>query len=232
MPQQYLLWVNSRPKPESGVDDDLWVKWYTQEHVPDLVDSKTAVRAAMYRESFDFSPAPKEHDPRKYLVLYQTDLEECLKSKEYLDGVRHSSELWSGHKPTAEVGDFHARNYKLIQHYDPDGRGEVAPPFCVTVEMDPVDEADFDRWYREEHLDMLHELPGYRRSLRYILGPRTALAEGELPKYLAIHELDGLAGLKSKEGDAANSTPWTVRTIKESKVFNVRCWELIYSQGF
>jgi hypothetical protein len=78
----------------------------------------------MYRESFDFSLAPKEHAPRKYLVLYQTDLEECLKSKEYLDGVRHSSELWEGNKPTHDVGDFHARNYKLIQDYDPDGRGE------------------------------------------------------------------------------------------------------------
>jgi hypothetical protein len=98
--------------------------------------------------------------------------------------------------------------------------------------MDPVDEADFDRWYREEHLDMLHKLPGYRRSARYIIGPRTALAEGEPPKYLAIHEMDGLAGLDSKEGEAANSTPWTVKTIKESKTFNVRAWELIYSQGF
>lgn len=33
MPSPYLLWVNSRPLPDSGVDDDLWIKWYTTEHV-------------------------------------------------------------------------------------------------------------------------------------------------------------------------------------------------------
>ncbi|OCT54443.1 putative alpha/beta hydrolase [Cladophialophora carrionii] len=232
MPQPYLLWVNSRPKPESGVDDDLWVKWYTEEHVPDLVNTKTAVRAAMYRETFDFPLAAKEHHPRKYLVLYQTDLEEPLKSKEYLDGVRHSSGLWTANKPTSEVGDFHARNYKLIQDYDPDGRGEVAPRFCLTVEMDPVDEADFHKWYQDEHLDMLHKLPGYRRSSRYVIGPKTALMDGEPPKYLAIHELDGLAGMDSKELHAANDTPWTVKHVNDSKVFIARAWELLYSQGF
>ncbi len=33
MPSQYFLFVNSRPKPGSGVDDDLWTKWYIDEHV-------------------------------------------------------------------------------------------------------------------------------------------------------------------------------------------------------
>lgn len=33
MPLPYLLHVNSRPKPDSGVDDKLWEKWYITEHV-------------------------------------------------------------------------------------------------------------------------------------------------------------------------------------------------------
>lgn len=33
MPSKYLLAVNSRPQPGAEVDDDLWVKWYTKEHV-------------------------------------------------------------------------------------------------------------------------------------------------------------------------------------------------------
>ncbi len=98
--------------------------------------------------------------------------------------------------------------------------------------MDPTDKADLDKWYRREHLDMLHKLPGYRRSLRYIIGPKAPLTEGEPPKYLAVHELDTLAGLDSQEAKAANSTPWTVKSIKESKVFIPRRWKLVYSQGF
>ncbi|KIW26512.1 hypothetical protein, variant [Cladophialophora immunda] len=232
MPQQYLLWVNSRPLPDSGVDDDLWVKWYIEEHVPDLVNSKATVRAAMFRENFDFSLEPKEKHPRKFLVLYQADFEEPLSSKEYLDDVRHSSDMWPDKKGNREVGDFNGRNYKLIQDYDPDGKGESAPPFCLTVEMDPVDEPDFDKWYREEHLDMLHKLPGYRRSSRYVIGPKMALTEGDPPKYLAIHEMNDLRGFIGKEADAANDTPWTVKHIKDSKTFIVRGWQLIYSQGF
>ena len=33
MPEPYLLHVNSRPVNEVGVDDALWEKWYTTEHV-------------------------------------------------------------------------------------------------------------------------------------------------------------------------------------------------------
>lgn len=33
MPLPYLLHVNSRPQPDSGVDDKLWEKWYITEHV-------------------------------------------------------------------------------------------------------------------------------------------------------------------------------------------------------
>lgn len=98
--------------------------------------------------------------------------------------------------------------------------------------MDPVDEVDFENWYRQEHLDMLHEIPGYRRSSRYVLGPRAPLTLGQPPKYLAIHELDSLKGLDGKEAQAANETPWTVKHLQTSKVFIVRGWELIYSQGF
>jgi hypothetical protein len=98
--------------------------------------------------------------------------------------------------------------------------------------MEPADEADLDKWYREEHLDMLHKLPGYRRSSRYILGPRTPVTEGDPPKYLAIHEMDELAGLDGKEAEAANNTPWSVKNIKESKAFVGRAWKLLYSQGF
>jgi len=98
--------------------------------------------------------------------------------------------------------------------------------------MDPVDEADFDKWYREEHLGMLHKIPGYRRTPRYLLGPKAPLTKGEPARYLAVHEFDGLEGLGGKEAEAANSTPWTVKHVKDSKVMIARAWELIHSQGF
>ena len=89
--------------------------------------------------------------------------------------------------------------------------------------MNPGDEEDFEKWYREEHLDMLSKLPGYRRSLRFKLGPDTPLTKESTQPYLAIHEVDNCdKAFSSKEAEAANTTPWTVKHIEESKPFIAR----------
>lgn len=99
--------------------------------------------------------------------------------------------------------------------------------------MQPRDPADFDKWYREEHLDMLGQLPGYRRSLRYRLGHRTPLAKGESPPvFLAVHEVDDVVeALESKELEVANATPWTQEHIKDSDPFIARGWRQVCSEG-
>ena len=120
----YLLSVNSKP---TAVSNDLWIEWYKVEHLPDLVNSRTSVRAAFYQEiPHAFNPDPQ--DPRPYLALYQTDFEEPLKTDNYLENVRHGSEMFKKEGATSEKnrdnGDFDARNYSLIQNYDPNGVGE------------------------------------------------------------------------------------------------------------
>lgn len=89
--------------------------------------------------------------------------------------------------------------------------------------MNPADPADFEKWYREEHLSMLSRLPGYRRSLRYKLGPTTPLTRDEAPPpYLAIHEVDSVEAFGSQEAEAANSTAWSKKHIAESRPFVAR----------
>jgi hypothetical protein len=99
--------------------------------------------------------------------------------------------------------------------------------------MEPLDEPDFERWYREEHLEMLSKLPGYRRSSRYILGPKLPITLGEPGRFLAIHEVDQIkTAFDSKEAEAANTTPWSVKHITKNKIFIPRAWELLHSEGF
>jgi hypothetical protein len=110
---------------------------------------------------------------------------------------------------------------------------EVAPRFIITVEMQPTDEKDFDRWYREEHLDMLSKVPGYRRSQRYKIGnPVPGLTQGEPTKFFTIHELDHFDGMTGPEATALNTTEWTQKNISESKVFVVRGFENVFAEGF
>lgn len=84
------------------------------------------------------------------------------------------------------------------------------------VYMSPTNAQDFDDWYRSEHLTLLSKIPGYRRSLRYKLGPATPLTRGEPPTYLAIHEVEDVQkSFGSEEARKANETEWTKRVIED-----------------
>ncbi|KAI1615920.1 hypothetical protein EDD36DRAFT_460822 [Exophiala viscosa] len=112
MSEQFLLWVNSQPKPESGTDDELWKKWYSNVHLPELVQSGTTVRALFYQETHDFAGAAEEKSPREYLAIYPTKFEEALNSQEFGTGVNKESAMFPRQKEAHHNGDFDARNYK------------------------------------------------------------------------------------------------------------------------
>jgi hypothetical protein len=110
----------------------------------------------------------------------------------------------------------------------------AAPPVILTVEIQPraVNEEDFEKWYQEEHLRLLRELPGYRRCSRYVIGLKTpSMIVTQPAKYIAIHELNSLDAYSSKEAELANNTSWTVKHVEESEIAILRGWELVYSGG-
>jgi hypothetical protein len=53
----------------------------------------------------------------------------------------------------------------------------------MMTDIDPANEADFNRWYEEEHLDERMRIPGFINARRF-----TALEGG--PKYLALYDLE------------------------------------------
>jgi hypothetical protein len=121
VPSPYLLWVNSCPTNKTT--EAQWTKWYTEEHIPDLVNQHASTRACLYTESYEFPGAPTgTKNENKFLAMYQSDFAEPLKSKEYID-IRTTSEILPG-KVIHEAGAFNARNYELIQDYDPNNIGE------------------------------------------------------------------------------------------------------------
>ena len=138
-PSPYLLRVLSQP---TKVDEQLWQKWYSTEHVPDVVDTGTTTRGALFRAYNDFTLQTKtvsdssdtqlhavqlSHFDEKptdktFCAVYQSDFENLYESEE-IKKVRTSSDLLPGgeFRPCAE---WDVRIYKLIQNYDPDNLGE------------------------------------------------------------------------------------------------------------
>ncbi|KAF1988012.1 hypothetical protein K402DRAFT_374621 [Aulographum hederae CBS 113979] len=232
MPSPFLLFVNSKP---TAVSDEVWKKWYTTEHIPDIVSSRTSTRACLFEEDYTSPISPKEKHERRYLALYQTDFEEALQSSNY-QKCATTSEMLAKNGGSKEVfgnGEFDSRYYGLVQTYDPNKLGEaVPPPYILTVEMSPFDEEDFNSWYKEEHLDLLAKVPGYRRTLRFKhTVPNEKMNLTTPPSYLAIHELDSTEHLGGKEIKASMATDWSKKIMEDSTVFVGRVWKLIGSQG-
>lgn len=113
----YLLQVTSRPKI---VSNRLWQEWYTEEHLPDLVNSKTSTKATFYYE-LPLDPSGVLPSSRQHLALYQTEYAEPLNTENYTK-LRTTSTLFEKENGTDNIsdnGDFDARNYELIQEFDP-----------------------------------------------------------------------------------------------------------------
>jgi hypothetical protein len=86
---------------------------------------------------------------------------------------------------------------------DDDQRGLL----LVMMEVLPEHEADFNRWYNEEHLPERLSLPGFAGARRFVA------VEGQ-PKYLALYDLDSVEAVRTPSYRQAygNPTPWTSRT--------------------
>ena len=96
----YLLHVNSKP---TKVSNDLWAQWYVEEHLPDLVSSKTSTRATFYKELPPLFEGAS-NSPRSFLALYQTDFQESLKTENYTN-LRTTSDFFPKEGGTEKIGE-------------------------------------------------------------------------------------------------------------------------------
>ena len=83
--------------------------------------------------------------------------------------------------------------------------GQPAPWFYVVeTDIKAGAEADFDRWYEEEHLPGLAAVPGTVRARRY-------LAREESPRYYACYDLASRETFGSPPWLAVRATDWSSR---------------------
>ena len=76
----------------------------------------------------------------------------------------------------------------------------------VMMDVEPGHEAEFDRWYNEEHLPERMEIPGYVSARRF------KLEEGNgVLKYLCIWELEDASPLESDQYKAQRARPSWIR---------------------
>ena len=76
----------------------------------------------------------------------------------------------------------------------------------VMMDVEPGHEAEFDRWYNEEHLPERMEIPGYVSARRF------KLEEGNgMLKFLCIWEMEDSSPLESEQYKMQRARPSWIR---------------------
>ena len=91
----------------------------------------------------------------------------------------------------------------------------------VQTDIDPEMEEEFNRWYEEEHIPLLLQVPG-------VLSARRGVSQEGSPKYVSIYEHENINVQKSPAYQRAVETEWTKRIRPHFKNFARRALFQIY----
>jgi hypothetical protein len=180
-------------------DEDAFNTWYDEEHVPLRLNVPGFLSARRYR-------AASPDTDRQYLALYDLASLDVLRSEAYLRLPREPSERERA--MLASIPLIDRRVVELVldcPEWTRDAPHQLL--FCMTPPRDAED--DFVAWYREEHIPLLLEVPGWRRVRLF------RQVEGSGPTFMAVHELESPGVFDRPEYDTAISTPWRER-IRQS----------------
>jgi len=195
-----LLFVFAEP---GAVPDEEFHDWYDNEHAPARLSVPGIRTGYRYRALDGQRPG--------WLAWYELDLA-ALDSPEY-QVVRERSP-----REQSVVGRLATLDRRVYELIDDQGSAAAPSPVVVSVALSTSRPDELGQWYRQEHVPLLHRMPGWRRTRRY---RRT---EGDGPDFLAFHEIDGVELFDEPEYREATSTEWrstvmSAVTARERRVF-------------
>jgi hypothetical protein len=148
-----LLLVYSRPThPE--LTESVFNEWYSDVHIHDMVKSGVTDLVLRYKNVNTTAQWP-------YLAVYRLPDPAKLADPAVMGSIPATSQLLPGKEKGTKGGAFKdimamdSKTFSRIQTFEgqikKSGRGKG----LVTSAMEPGNEADYDDWYRHQHLDML-----------------------------------------------------------------------------
>lgn len=211
-----LLLVLSQPQPDH-VDE--FNRWYDDEHVPARRDRPgwltarryvTVDRPDSFLAYYDLADLGVLEDP-SYRELRSARSER--EQRVLRDLLRLDRRIYRASHPGARAGLQPRTGTAGLRD---DGPASVCGQLLLCVWWEPRPESleVFHRWYEEEHLPLLAQVPGWRRSRRF------TLVSGDGPAYLAMHDLDHSDVFSHPTYRRAISTP-----LREAAVGTARAHE-------
>lgn len=169
--------------------------WYDTEHIPERLSIPGFLSAR--RWVADLKPGEG-----RYLAAYELVSAGVLESEAYRERFFHPSP-WT----RRSLGRAVVFRRWACEQINP---GDALPPILshallVAIgDSPPEHEAEFNRWYDEEHLPLLAQVPGVLRARRFF-DPRGK------PRYVALYDLADESVAQHPAWRAALKTEWAKR---------------------
>ncbi|KAI1824613.1 hypothetical protein F4861DRAFT_254234 [Xylaria intraflava] len=224
-----LVYVESRVLDPQKTSDELYNRFYNDEHLPDILASGLAKLALRYKNIDEGAAVP-------YIALYPVDDASAISLPTTLkDGKDLKKSYILGCDDIHDFIHFNLRAFEKLQTYeargrendDRDDREQQSRTICCIM-MEPLGRQDSepDGWYRNDHLDALGMCKGFRRCTRY------RSTTGQYPPFLALYEYDcAPEDLGAEQLAQAWATEWGQKVLKENKVCQQHVFTLIEAQG-
>jgi pimeloyl-ACP methyl ester carboxylesterase len=235
-PQPGILYVTMQPKP--GLEESTFHDWYNNEHGPTRLRLDFCDNGFRYRANDLDGSAGSEAKPEWMAVYDITDMQELTKDV-YLRlrdppvKSQREVETMAKIKVDRKLYDFieerHSAEFVELGKVENEGMGNVVVAVFLDLHEGADKKGQLDKWYREEHIELLSKVPGWLRTRRFVTSSIDAKASVE---YLALHEYKLNNGLGGPEFKAATTTPWNQDIMsKVVKDKRRRVYDLYYTFG-
>jgi pimeloyl-ACP methyl ester carboxylesterase len=235
-PTPGILYVTMQPK--SDLPDSQFHDWYNNEHGPTRLRIPFFTNGFRYRASDLEGAAATEAKPEWMAVYDITDMAELTRDT-YLRlrfqpvKSQREADTMAKIKVDRKLYDFvesrESKEFKELEKVDNEGEGNVIVAVFLDLHEGAGKKEELDKWYREEHIDLLSKVPGWLRTRRFVTSSIDPKATVE---YLALHEYAPKNGLGGSEFVAATTTPWNkevmTKVVKEKRR---RVYDLYYTFG-
>lgn len=202
-------------QPGWNTDEQIFHDWYNTEHGP--------LRLRLpFIETGDRYKAADDQKPEWSAVYDVSDLSWI--DKRIYSRLREERSL----REKAVMATFESLDRKIYSTYSV--RGNFKGPAPVTASMSmrvsEADLEDFDKWYEEEHIDMLAKVPGWLRTRRFrmVVGGLQGMPPAGQVECLAVHDFKSKDSLATPEMKAASDTPWRTRVVSKIHSRELRVW--------
>ncbi|KAF2199733.1 alpha/beta hydrolase-like protein [Delitschia confertaspora ATCC 74209] len=235
-PTSGILYVTMQPK--ESLTPAQFHDWYNNEHGPTRLRLSFCKNGFRYRAN-DLSNGAGTPEKPEWMAIYDIeDMQEL--TRETYTRLRAAPVQSQRERDTMKqikvdrrfydfVDEVKADSFRKLEDVKNEGEGNVLVAVSLTLQPGKDKQDELAKWYKEEHIDMLSKVPGWRRTRRFV----TSTLEGDKEKeWLALHEYAPENGLGGEEFKAAVSTPWNEKIQKEVvRGRKRRTYDLYYTFG-